>query len=90
METGHTSTPCRLTRVEARALRIGSALKRRRIALGLSQADLAVLSGITRSDYELVEKGEWPGQPSDEQAAAIIAAVVSALDSQLAAHMRAA
>jgi transcriptional regulator with XRE-family HTH domain len=90
MATTHPFTWHRASRPEARALRVGRALKRRRIALGLRQADLAVMSGISREDYELVETGEWLGQPAEAYVAELLAAVVRALDSELIRQARAA
>lgn len=50
-------TAQRTPRPEALALRSGAALKRRRIGLGLSQADFAKRLGMTRVDYEALERG---------------------------------
>ena len=82
MQPGRSSTSDRPQRIEARALRIGRSIKRRRIALGLRQADLAQLAGLARSDYELVETGEWPGRTAEESITGMLAAVVRALDSE--------
>ena len=90
MQPGRTSTPDRPQRTEACALRIGRNIKRRRIALGLRQADLAHLAGMARSDYELVETGEWPGRTAEESIAGMLAAVVRALDSELRRQLLAA
>jgi transcriptional regulator with XRE-family HTH domain len=90
MEAARTYTTDHPMRREARALRIGRAIKRRRISLGLGQADLAILSGLARSDYELVETGEWPGQTAEASAPAMLAAVIHALDSELTRQSRAA
>lgn len=90
MESARTYTSHRLQRREARALRIGRSIKRRRISLGLGQADLAILSGLARSDYELVETGEWPGQPAEGSAPAMLAAVIHALDVELTRQSRTA
>lgn len=90
METAGTTASYALKRSEARALRIGRAIKRRRIALGLGQADLAILSGLERSDYELVETGEWLGEVAEDSAAGMLAAVIRALDSELTRQSRAA
>lgn len=83
MDITHPFTAHRRTRPEARALRVGRAIKRRRLVLGLGQADLATLSGIARADYELVETGEWPGHPAEASVAELLSAVVRALDSEL-------
>ena len=52
-----TPTAQRTPRPEALALRAGAALKRRRIGLGLSQADFAKHLGMTRVHYEAMERG---------------------------------
>ena len=90
MDTASTYTSRQPMRCEARALRIGRSIKRRRISLGLSQADLAILSGLARFDYELVESGEWPGQEAESSAPAMLAAVIHALDVELTRQSRAA
>jgi transcriptional regulator with XRE-family HTH domain len=90
MNTAGTYTSNHPMRCEARALRIGRSIKRRRISLGLGQADLAILSGLARSDYELVETGEWPGHAAEASAAAMVTAVVHALDVELTRQSRAA
>lgn len=90
METAHSDTSNQPMRCEARALRIGREIKRRRISLGLGQADLAILSGLARSDYELVETGEWPGQTAEASAPAMLMAVIHALDVELTRQSRAA
>lgn len=90
MATARTYTSNHPMRCEARALRIGRAIKRRRISLGLRQADLATLSGLARSDYELVEAGEWPGHAAEGSAANMLAAVIHALDLELTRQSRAA
>jgi transcriptional regulator with XRE-family HTH domain len=90
METADLSTWNRTTRCEARALRVGRAIKRRRMALGLGQAELAALAGMPRPYYELIETGEWPGHSAEESAADLLAAVVRALDSELTRQVRAA
>ena len=90
MEIARTYTSDHPMRCEARALRIGRSIKRRRISLGLGQADLAVLSGLARSDYELVETGEWPGQAAEASAPAMLTAVIHALDVELTRQSRAA
>ncbi len=77
-------------RCEARALRTGRDIKRRRVALGLRQADLARLSGMCRSDYELVETGEWPDQKTEDVAAGMVRAIVRAMDVELSRQARAA
>ena len=88
METARTYMPDRPMRCEARAVRIGRSIKRRRISLGLGQADLAMLSGLARSDYELVETGEWPGHAAEASAPAMVTAVVLALDVELTRQSR--
>lgn len=82
MDLDPASTASAPARWEARALRIGTALKQRRIALGLTQADLAMRSGLTRAEYELAEKGEWPGG-AEADSRRIMAAVERALEREL-------
>jgi transcriptional regulator with XRE-family HTH domain len=41
-------------------------LKRRRLAAGLTQEDLAHRAGLTRTHYQQIERGLWrPGQPAN-------------------------
>lgn len=66
-------------RCEAAALRLGTSLKRRRVSLGLSQAEVAERTAMSRSEYEHVERGDWPAGTSLESLAHTIAFVALAL-----------
>lgn len=77
-------------RDEARALRIGRDLKRKRIELGLGQADVAALADIARADYELIETGTWPGELVEPQVGSMIASITRALDGRAERDMRVA
>lgn len=80
MVTATNSTLPAARRWEADALRIGAALKRRRGALGISQADLAKRSGVVRADYEALESGDWPIRTTVESVMSLIAAVLPTLE----------
>jgi transcriptional regulator with XRE-family HTH domain len=56
----HTAIPIAAAtrRPEAHALRAGATLKRQRLELGLNQADFAKRLGMTRVDYEALERGD--------------------------------
>jgi DNA-binding XRE family transcriptional regulator len=75
MNTITTLTTSSQARWEAQVLRAGTSLKRHRLALGLSQADVATRAGVTRPDYADVETGRWPREwPQDTVVAMLVAA----------------
>jgi transcriptional regulator with XRE-family HTH domain len=79
MNTITTLTTLSQPRWEAQALRAGSTLKRNRLALGLSQAELATQAGLARADYSQVEAGRWPSTLAPSAVVGMLAAAEHAL-----------
>lgn len=65
---------------EAYARALGVECQRRRMARGLSQEDLALAAGVTRTHYQQIERGSWHNGSPANPSLKVLVSVALALD----------